>query len=71
MIQTQINNSTITSPINGVVSAKNVDVGAIASGTAGTVTIIDTSALIAQITVPDKIVGKLQVGQSVPVVVNA
>lgn len=70
-VRTQINNSTVTAPISGIVSAKNVDVGAIASGTVGTVTIIDTSSLIAQINVPDKIVGKLQLGQSVPVVVNA
>lgn len=69
--QVQLNDANITSPISGIVSAKNVEVGTIASGTAGTVTIIDTSSLIAQITVPDKIVGKLQVGQNVPVVINA
>lgn len=69
--QVQISNATITSPIAGVVSAKNVDVGSIASGTSGTVTIIDTSSLKAQITVPDKVIGKLQVGQTVPVVVSA
>jgi HlyD family secretion protein len=67
----QINDATVTSPITGVVSAKNVDAGEIASGTVGTVTIIDTSSLIAEVTVPDKVVGKLQVGQSVPVVVTA
>ena len=54
-----------------MVSAKNVDVGEVTSGTVGTVTIIDTSALLAQVTVPDKVVGKLQVGESVPVVVSA
>ena len=54
-----------------MISAKNVDVGAIASGSAGTVTIIDSSMLVAKISVPDKVVGKLQVGQSVPFVVNA
>ncbi|MFL0194997.1 efflux RND transporter periplasmic adaptor subunit [Clostridium sp. WILCCON 0269] len=70
-VKTQINNSTVTSPISGVVSAKNVDLGSIASGTSGTVTVIDTSSLIAEITVPDKIIGELQVGQIVPVVVDA
>ncbi|WML33097.1 efflux RND transporter periplasmic adaptor subunit [Clostridium sp. OS1-26] len=69
--QVQLNDSNITAPISGVVSVKNVEVGTIASGTAGTVTIIDTSSLISQITVPDKIVGKLQVGENVPVVINA
>jgi HlyD family secretion protein len=70
-VRTQINNSTVTSPISGVISAKNVDVGTIASGTSGTVTIIDTSSLIAQITVPDKVVGKLQVGETVSVDISA
>ncbi|KZL89425.1 efflux RND transporter periplasmic adaptor subunit [Clostridium magnum] len=69
--QVQISNATIASPISGVVSAKNVDVGSIASGTSGTVTIIDISSLKAQITVPDKVIGKLQIGQTVPVVVSA
>lgn len=69
--QVQLNDANITSPISGIVSAKNVDVGTIASGTAGTITIIDTSSLIAQITIPDKIVGKLKVGQNVQVVINA
>lgn len=69
--QVQLNDANITAPIAGVVSVKNVEVGEITSGTAGNVTIIDTSSLIAEITVPDKIVGKLQVGENVPVVVNA
>lgn len=69
--QVQLNDANITSPISGIVSAKNVEVGTITSGSSGTVTIIDTSSLIAQITVPDKAVGKLQVGQSVSVVINA
>ncbi|MBV7275673.1 efflux RND transporter periplasmic adaptor subunit [Clostridium sp. PL3] len=69
--QVQLNDSNITSPIAGVVSVKNVEVGEITSGSAGSVTVIDTSSLIAQITVPDKVVGKLQVGQSVPVTIDA
>lgn len=69
--QVQLNDSNIAAPISGVVSVKNVEVGEVTGGTVGTVTIIDTSSLITQITVPDKIVGKLQVGQKVSVVINA
>lgn len=69
--QIQLNDATITAPIAGVVSAKSADVGVMTSASSGSVTIIDTSSLIAQITVPDKAVGKLQVGQTVPVVVTA
>jgi multidrug efflux pump subunit AcrA (membrane-fusion protein) len=70
-VRNQISESTITSPINGVVSDKNVDIGEVTSGTVGTVTIIDTSSLIAEVTVPDNAIGQLKVGQSVPVVVTA
>ncbi|NMM65775.1 efflux RND transporter periplasmic adaptor subunit [Clostridium sp. P21] len=69
--QIQINNATVTAPISGVVSVKNVEVGQIAGGQSGSVTIIDSSSLNAEINVPDKIVEKIQVGQSVPVIITA
>lgn len=69
--QVQLNNAIVTSPITGVVSVKTVEVGEIASGATSSVTVIDSSTLIAEINVPDKMVGKIQVGQQVPVKVNA
>lgn len=69
--QIQLNNATITAPISGVVSAKDVKVGQLASSQSGSVTIIDSSSFIAEIRVPDKIIGKVQVGQSVQVSISA
>lgn len=69
--QVQLNNATVTSPISGVVSAKDVKVGQLASGQSGSVTIIDSSSFVADINVPDKIIGKIQIGQSVQVSINA
>jgi multidrug efflux pump subunit AcrA (membrane-fusion protein) len=69
--QIQINGATITSPISGVVSAKDIEVGKIASSQSGSVTVIDSSTLTAEITVPDKMIAKIKVGQSVPVTINA
>lgn len=69
--QIQINNATITSPISGIVSAKDIEVGKIASSQSGSVTVIDSSTLTAEITVPDKMIGRITVGQSVPVTINA
>lgn len=69
--QVQINNATITTPISGVVSAKDVKVGQLAGGQSGSVTIIDSSNFIAEINVPDKVVGKIQVGLSVQVSISA
>ncbi|MFW2490403.1 efflux RND transporter periplasmic adaptor subunit [Clostridium chromiireducens] len=70
-VQNQINNATITAPIAGVVSEKAVEVGELASAQSGSVTVIDSSSLEAEINIPDKMLEKIQVGQSVPVDVNA
>lgn len=69
--QIQLNNAAITSPISGVVSAKDVKVGQLAGGQSGSVTIIDSSNFIAEVSVPDKMVVKLQAGQSVQVSISA
>lgn len=70
-VQVQLNNASVTSPITGVVSAKDVKVGQLAGGQSGSVTIIDSSSFIAEVSVPDTVVGKVQVGQSVQVSINA
>lgn len=70
-VQIQIDNAKVTSPISGIVAAKDVEVGQMAGGQSGSVTVIDSTSVTAEITVPDKILGKLQVGQSIPVVVSA
>jgi len=69
--QIQLNNVTVVSPISGIVSAKDVKVGGIASSQSGSVTVIDSSSMIAEISVPDIVIGKIQVGQTVPVSINA
>lgn len=70
-VQIQVNNATVTSPISGIVSSRDIEVGQIAGGQSGSVTVIDSSTLTAEITVPDKMLGKIQVGQSVPVAITA
>ncbi|BCZ45929.1 RND transporter [Clostridium gelidum] len=70
-VQNQINNATITAPIAGVVSEKAVEVGQLASGQSGSVTVIDYSNLTAEINIPDKMLAQIQVGQSVQVDINA
>lgn len=67
----QLKNTVITSPISGIVSARNVDEGEIVSSATSALTIIDTTTMIAEISVPDKMVDKVQKGQTVPVIINA
>lgn len=70
-VQNTINNATITAPIAGVVSEKAVEVGELAGGQSGSVTVIDYSSLSAEINIPDKMLEKIKVGLSVPVTINA
>ncbi|WP_449243554.1 efflux RND transporter periplasmic adaptor subunit [Clostridium tetanomorphum] len=70
-IKSQLDNLIIKSPIAGVVSAKNIDIGQIASSPSNSVTIINSSNLIAKINIPDKMVNRIKVGQSVNVKINA
>ncbi|WP_172408222.1 efflux RND transporter periplasmic adaptor subunit [Desulfosporosinus sp. FKA] len=69
--QVQLDNLTVVSPISGVVSAKDVKVGGMVSSQSGSVTVIDSSSMVAEISVPDLVIGKIKVGQTVPVSINA
>ena len=69
--QISLNNATIAAPISGVVSAKDVKIGQLANSQSGSVTIIDSSSFMAEVNVPDEIIGKIQVGQTVKVGINA
>lgn len=70
-ISEQINNSTITAPISGTISSRNVNVGEIATTSANTFTIIDTSEMIAEISVTDRTVSNIKKGQKVQVKINS
>ncbi|AFM42278.1 RND family efflux transporter, MFP subunit [Desulfosporosinus acidiphilus SJ4] len=69
--QIQLDNLTVVSPISGIVSAKDVKVGGMVSSQSGSVTVIDPSSMIAEINVPDVVIGKIKLGQTVPVSINA
>ncbi|WP_407306511.1 efflux RND transporter periplasmic adaptor subunit [Desulfosporosinus sp. SB140] len=67
----QVQNTILTSPISGMVSARNVDVGEITSNATPAFTVIDTTTVVAKINVPDKMIVQLKKGQTVPVKVSA
>lgn len=69
-VQTSLNNGTITSPISGVVTAKNINVGEMASANSTLVSISNTSALYVNAYAPLDIVSQLKEGQDVVVKVS-
>jgi multidrug resistance efflux pump len=69
-VQTSLNNGTITSPISGVVTAKNINAGEMASANSTLVSISNTSALYVNAYAPLDIVSQLTEGQDVVVKVS-
>lgn len=68
--QAALSNATITAPISGTVSAKNINVGEMASTSATLVSIVNSSDLYVNAYAPLEIVDQLKEGQSVVVKVS-
>jgi multidrug efflux pump subunit AcrA (membrane-fusion protein) len=71
LLQVQIGNGTIVSPINGIVSSRNIDPGGMASPAAPLMTVDDDSTLKLQGSVSQDVVPLLAIGQKAPVAVDA
>jgi multidrug resistance efflux pump len=68
--QTALSNAVITAPISGVVSAKNINVGEMASANATLLSIVNSSGLCVNAYAPLEIVDQIKEGQSVVVKVS-
>lgn len=64
-IQSQIDDTIIKSPISGIVSAVNIHEGEISSASQPSITVLDLSSIIAEVNVPDNMLSKIKVGQSI------
>lgn len=64
------NNCTVTSPINGYVTSKNVAVGGIASSASSAMTVADVSKLQINTSVSEYIVSDLNIGDTVDVYIS-
>lgn len=71
LAQIQIANASIISPINGVISERNLEVGEVVSSAVSAFTIIDTSSLRAEVDMTDKDVIKVKVNQKIPVQISS
>ncbi|MBU3099324.1 MULTISPECIES: efflux RND transporter periplasmic adaptor subunit [Clostridium] len=71
LAQIQMDNASITSPINGVISERNVEVGELVASSVNAFTIIDTSSLRSEVAMTDKDVIKVKVNQKIPVQISS
>jgi HlyD family secretion protein len=70
-IQVQINEASLTAPINGIITAQNAKVGEIAQAGATMVSIISANNLEVDAYVPETDIGKVNVGDPVNMTFNA
>ncbi|MBC2581960.1 efflux RND transporter periplasmic adaptor subunit [Clostridium sp. DJ247] len=68
--QTALGNATITAPISGVINAKNINVGELASPGVALVSVVNADALYVNAYAPLELVNDLKVGQDVVVKVS-
>ncbi|MBW9170360.1 efflux RND transporter periplasmic adaptor subunit [Clostridium estertheticum] len=71
LAQIQMDNASIASPINGVISERNVEVGEVVSSAVSAFTIIDASSLRSEVSMTDKDVIKVKVNQKIPVQISS
>lgn len=69
--QIRYNDSFIKSPLTGVVTAKNINVGELAGTSSPLVTVVNLDKLVVTVNVNENQVNRLQVGQEVAVKVSA
>ena len=66
----QLENMVVTSPISGVVSVRNIDVGEMTSSGVPAFTIINTGTLTVETNVSDKMIQKIKKGQNISIKLN-
>jgi multidrug efflux pump subunit AcrA (membrane-fusion protein) len=71
LADSQLSNTVVTSPITGVVSARNIDPGELVSSAVPAFVVIDVSSVTAETSVEGDMVDTLRRGQSVEVTVDA
>lgn len=70
-VQANLNNAVVTSPITGLVAARNVDPGELASQTMPVLTVIDIDRVRVEVAASEKLVNQIKVGQEVEVKIAA
>lgn len=70
LAQVQMENVTVTAPVSGIISRRNVEEGEIVAAGTPAIVIISTGEMIAEVSLPDNMLGKVVKGQKVNVTVT-
>ncbi|AET66493.1 RND family efflux transporter, MFP subunit [Desulfosporosinus orientis DSM 765] len=67
LAKTQLANGTITAPVSGIVSAKNINIGELASPGTALLTVVNLDTLYVKASLPEDLIKDVKVGQEVVV----
>lgn len=70
-VKDMLNDSTIKSPIDGVITGVNVESGEMMSAASSAITVVDMDSVYVEMNITETIINELFVGQSVDVKINA
>jgi multidrug efflux pump subunit AcrA (membrane-fusion protein) len=71
LIKSQLDNTVIKSPINGVIASRSIDVGELVGSTSIAMSVIDLSSVIVDINVTEDMINKIKLGDKVEVIIKA
>ncbi|HHX17674.1 MAG TPA: efflux RND transporter periplasmic adaptor subunit [Clostridium sp.] len=71
LAKTQLENTIVTSPADGYISALNVNEGEITSGAIAAATVVDISTVIVEVNIVENIVNKVKVDDEYPVYIES
>jgi len=71
MAQSQLDNTVVKSPINGVIASRNIEVGELVGSTSIAMSVIDLSSVLIDINATEDMVNKIMLGDKVEAVINA
>ena len=71
LIKSQLDNTVIESPINGVIASRSIDVGELVGSTSIAMSVIDLSSVIVDINVTEDMINKIKLGDKVEVIIKA
>lgn len=71
LVKSQLDNTVVKSPINGVIAARYIEVGELAGSTSIAMSVIDLSSVLVDINATEDMINKIKLGDKVEVIIKA
>ena len=71
LVKSQLDNTVVKSPINGVIAARYIEVGELAGSTSIAMSVIDLSSVLVDINATEDMINKIKLGDKAEVIIKA